>query len=955
MGTGGAAIVSMILNLDMAWIYRAVDQPGTDYGVDAHIEVTDADGVETGRQIAAQVKTGRHFFKKKTGQGFVHRPEDRHVRYWKDYALPVILILVDPTTRTAYWEFTERVTSTGKGWKIVVPRANVLGAEAKAILSPIAVGRGTERTHAQVERQEQLDGLQSRIDDLERILAAYVEQLAARPAAPAGALPTSTIDILELPFAELLDWAEHTDFATAGAPREARTAYVLAAQHLFFRATITQHEAAQAVALLLLAHDWEHAGPMLLYSLTLAKALPRAESPSITDFCTSSPLPDALPLDIRIVIRATQIAARRAHDKSVDGLVPELDRYVAEATPREALAVTIAAFNEARAVRATAPTRALGYIRTAALLRPGALGPRGMPFPASVDASWSLMLELTAGSVATRDDLERWLAALDALPTAAREAVIQDEMNVVTLANRFWLDTSRQPEAQRNWTSTHGVLARIEEWSADRSAPLFFAAARRGRIVARGEYEHDLAGALALAEGVPAFVASDRHAAFLVREIAASQYLYAGAYGDSYRAFAHALEARPVESSIVPTTLLKGAQAAAAAGEAVTGVTWAREAVDATRVTAYSTKLDLVIAQGEHALAEWTSGAHDRGLDLWDAAAETLFASSDHGPRWRGLVVRFHWIGGYLATTHRTGTPPRVDPEGRPYGEPRPGALLIDLASESDAYSSASHLGALLGMAVIADQRRNDPRARRWAYEALDFAALHDPDARRKLALLVLPHLIADGRYDDAVALGREMVLGWNSEQFLPGADGRIVAMSFSIVPAVFAIASRPEAERADAAMRLIRAFESDDDPTWQTSRRIIEASFCSATDIRARRAVVRSSREESTARIPESPLPLLCDIAASLFPDTPADVCLALHARAHAEVQPRLSTYSTMYRLHIVPFFERFWQDRVVTDPGSFMDAGELQRELDAAIDRDPVTRPRDVLLTVARAVRLG
>jgi tetratricopeptide (TPR) repeat protein len=953
-GAGGAAIVSMILNLDMAWIYRAVDQAGTDYGVDAHIEVTDADGVETGRQIAAQVKTGKHFFKKKTDDGFVHRPEDRHVRYWKDYALPVILILVDPRTREAYWEFTDHVTSTGKGWKIVVPRANVFGASAKATLSTIAVGHGTERTRAQIEQNEFVDGLQTRIADLEGIVASYVAQLAGRPATPSGTSTAPSIDILELPFAELLEWTDHVDFATAGVPAASRTAYTLAAQHLFFRPTITQHEAAQAVTLLLLAHDWEHGGPVLLYSLSLAKALPRDESPSIIDYRMAASLPGLLPLDIRIVIRAMQIAARRAQGRSVDGLLSELDGYIERATPHEGLAVTIAAFNEARAVKGRAPARAIEYIRAAALLRPAATGPRGTPFPTSVDATWSLMLELTAGAVATADDLARWFAALDAVPVASRDAVIHDEMNVVTLANRFWLDASKQPGAQRDWPSVHRVLERIEEWSASRSAALLFAAARRGRIVVRGEYEHDLEGALALAEDMPAFVRDDGHAEFLLREIAASQYLYAGAYDDAFRAFARALEVRPAVSSIVPTTLLKAAQAAAAANETAAAVTWAREAVDATRATAYATPIDLIIAHGEHALAEWTNGAHERGLDLWDAAAEALFTSPEDGSRWRGLVARFHWIGGYLATTYRTGTPPRIDPEGRPYGEPRPGALLIDLAGESAGYSVASHLGALLGMAVIADQRQDDARARRWAYASLEFATTNVPSDRHKLALLVLPHLIADGRYDDAVALGRDMVLGWNSEQFLPGADGRIVAMSFSIVPAVLAIASLPADRRTDAATRLVAAFQSNDDATWHTCRRIIEAAFLSTTTVDARRAAVRSAREADATRLSESPLGLLCDLASSVLPHTPAEVCVALHARALGEVHPRLSIYPTMYRLHVTPFFERFWRERLATDPGSFTHAEELARDLDAVSAHDAVGRPRSILLAVARAVRL-
>jgi hypothetical protein len=102
-GAGGTAIADTIVNVDMAWIYRPQNLPGTDYGVDAHIEVTDDEGVETGRQVAAQVKAGRRWFREKSDAGFIHRPSDRHVKYWRGYALPVILILVDEKTRVAYW------------------------------------------------------------------------------------------------------------------------------------------------------------------------------------------------------------------------------------------------------------------------------------------------------------------------------------------------------------------------------------------------------------------------------------------------------------------------------------------------------------------------------------------------------------------------------------------------------------------------------------------------------------------------------------------------------------------------------------------------------------------------------------------------------------------------------------------------------------------------------------
>jgi Domain of unknown function (DUF4365) len=54
----------------------------------------------------------------------------------------VIVVLYDPETQTAYWQVVtpETVESTGKGWKLAVPRENVLDAAAGARLVDIAGG-----------------------------------------------------------------------------------------------------------------------------------------------------------------------------------------------------------------------------------------------------------------------------------------------------------------------------------------------------------------------------------------------------------------------------------------------------------------------------------------------------------------------------------------------------------------------------------------------------------------------------------------------------------------------------------------------------------------------------------------------------------------------------------------------------------------------------------------------
>jgi hypothetical protein len=957
-GTGGAAIVSVIVNLDMAWIYRPQDHPGTDYGVDAHIEVTDDEGVETGRLVAAQVRSGKHYFRDEVEAGFINRPSDRHVKYWRSYGLPVILILVDEKTRIAYWAYTKKIEATDQGgWKLLVPRHQVLGATAKISLSEIAVGAGTERTRAKSEESERAEYLERRTAELEGLITAYLAQLASKPgtAPPDGA--QERIDVLALSFPELVTWTDRADFVRAGVPSESRATYALAAQQLFFRTTIAEHDAAKAVTLLLLAQDWIKAGSTFLYSVDLTRQMPHVETPSIIDLLATSALPEDMPLDLRIILRSVHVAARRKHGRSVDALLEELDRLIEQASPAEGYAVTAAAFAEARATGGRAPARPLQYVRAAAALRPNATGFGGTPFPVSLDATWALMLELTAAGVASEGDLDAWLSTLDMIPNEARDAVLADEMNSVTLANRFWLDESARPVADRAWARVNRTLERIEKWSTERSAALLFASARRSRIVIRGEYEDDLRSAIRLATDVPAFVHAHPHAMFLLNEIAASQFLYARAPVESLVAFRGALATRPVNSSVLPTTLLKAAQAAAAAEEFAQARAWASDAVDAVRANRYRASTDVVVARAELALITWFGGDREAALDLWDDVTEDLFAVEEDSTRWRGLVVRFQWAGGYLANTYRTGTPPTVDAEGRSYGEPRPGAFLIDLAGQATAFSDRAKFGVLLGLAAVSDQRARDARARRWVYAALEFASDRIPEWRRMTALLALPHLIRDERFAESTALGRDMAQGWEAESVLKGADGRIVAMSFSVVPSVLAVARRPVDERASAAQMLCDALRdgTDLDGTWATCAQIVELAFLSTDDPADRHGAIREIRKVDIAQLQESPLPMLCDLAASLLPETPADTCLALHARSVLELQPRLSIFVTMFRLHVVPFFEEYWRSRAISDPQAFLDPARLGAAVRATGHLEIAARLNAILSAVARDLRLS
>jgi tetratricopeptide (TPR) repeat protein len=104
------------------------EQKTSDFGVDAQVEMK-RDGRGTGRLLALQIKTGPSWFDESYEDGWIFRPEKKHIPYWLNHSLPVYVLLVNLESRAIYWqEITERSLQAGPrgGIHVRVPRANVL-------------------------------------------------------------------------------------------------------------------------------------------------------------------------------------------------------------------------------------------------------------------------------------------------------------------------------------------------------------------------------------------------------------------------------------------------------------------------------------------------------------------------------------------------------------------------------------------------------------------------------------------------------------------------------------------------------------------------------------------------------------------------------------------------------------------------------------------------------------
>lgn len=111
------------------WLFR--EQFSHDYGIDAQVEIV-SEGKPTGDLIAIQIKSGSSYFSEETDTEIVYRADDKHIKYWSKHCLPVIIIVYHHERDNFYWESItdETIISTGKGWKINIPKSKLLTDES---------------------------------------------------------------------------------------------------------------------------------------------------------------------------------------------------------------------------------------------------------------------------------------------------------------------------------------------------------------------------------------------------------------------------------------------------------------------------------------------------------------------------------------------------------------------------------------------------------------------------------------------------------------------------------------------------------------------------------------------------------------------------------------------------------------------------------------------------------
>lgn len=134
----GVRILEEFFSKELNWVFIENHQEN-DYGIDAFVEEVINNKV-TGRMIGLQIKTGKSYVKRNSNDEIVYSGDLKHLNYWTNHSLPIILVLCDPDTGICYWKLIieEDIKKTQKGWTLKIETSSQLSLDSINDLKEIA-------------------------------------------------------------------------------------------------------------------------------------------------------------------------------------------------------------------------------------------------------------------------------------------------------------------------------------------------------------------------------------------------------------------------------------------------------------------------------------------------------------------------------------------------------------------------------------------------------------------------------------------------------------------------------------------------------------------------------------------------------------------------------------------------------------------------------------------------
>ena len=534
--------------------------------------------------------------------------------------------------------------------------------------------------------------------------------------------------------------------------------YVVLGNRVIQQRKLDRWDARKAILYYANAKEYGFACNILISILwELYKSKAQIDDANLLSFWASTPLPEQIDLTFRLFLRGLQIGLRHKYDKSTKYLIADLDLLIQKASKQESWAIISATTLANSAIAENQPMRANNNLRTALKLLPHAKNPFNKNFLFPNDGLFAIQIWFNIHSINNTDHLIDWIETVECLSPEQLERAFACEIaehGCQFVTENLYLLEAEKPQEQRQWNAILDVINEFAYRSYRLELKFLWACAVRVQIGILGDI-NELEIANDIANAVIDRSNDDPRIQLLIGECMGRQYVNAHRISEAKTWLNLALEQTTTSCLNVRLDALMLRGRIIEDENYEEPLIYIRQAVElAEEQETESSKITLVKAWGELAIAQWLTKGIRETFEPWEKAINYLLKYQKDTDDWKSLSMVCRHVLGYFAYLASNGIPPEVNLYGSPYAAPELG--LFSKYNPHLARNSGNHSQEAIFVLLsnFAEAVGNDQKVAYWGLKGIDnYRANGKKAGFPTLCCNVTPKLLLDDKYIETVDL----------------------------------------------------------------------------------------------------------------------------------------------------------------------------------------------------------
>lgn len=447
--------------------------------------------------------------------------------------------------------------------------------------------------------------------------------------------------------------------------------------------TINANDAFQVCIHLHTAEDWKSLVPFLIQFILQIKTPEHAKYFDWVQwfFSPGKEWPDAIPLGMRIFIRALQVRLLIMSGKEYEHYDADLEQLISKASDEDMLAVAAAQFHAGAVLEQASPgltaRRAMEAARAWHVIEHKI--PREAPPVAPEILFWG-----ASAKIREREQIRPVIEVIKGMSEEERRVVfssdIGPEMSLFFADSCYAIEAAKE-QATQNWTEVLAILGELQEIGHLPGAEPLYAGAVRARAIVLADFMDSADEALQVLSKY--ITGLNNASSFVLLSTKSSIMQNKKRLEEAFNNFHEALDIK--EGSIYRLlyfdTLRRGMIAASQTSHFEHAKVWCKSALNILHkeetgqvVAGGEYQYDYLELLGELAWILWKYGYPMKSCAAMYAIVQQLVKNNDiDNPRYKETFLKTGHVMGWLATVAYKGEPPSITAGGEEYMTPFPG------------------------------------------------------------------------------------------------------------------------------------------------------------------------------------------------------------------------------------------------------------------------------------------